>query len=397
MKRIPAYDRHPYWHELETEIVRTGTENHRPYAVLRDTVLFPEGGGQPGDRGWLAGNAVEEVRQEGGEIRHYLESPVQPGPVLVTLDWGRRFDHMQQHTGQHLLTALAEDRFGWSTTAFHLGQEVADIELAVPQLPPDQFQQLEELANAMVREGRRVRVRRVNPSALQALRVRTRGLPADHRGPVRLVEIDGLDLNTCGGTHVKSTAELEAVKLLSTEPMRGGTRLYFVTGSRLRRRLQGHEERAAELRALLGVPDREFSAAVKNRAEQLHEFHQRERIWRDELATLAAEALSSRTEEIVDAHFRAGDPAFLQHLAHRLLEASAEKAALLTAGSEGEGFFAVVVGDQVGCDTASLGRQVALLLAGRGGGTGRIFQGKASAISKRKDALGLFQLELERD
>jgi alanyl-tRNA synthetase len=304
---------------------------------------------------------------------------------------------MQQHTAQHLVTALAQDRFGWPTKAFHLGNEVSDIELGVSQVSAEQLNALEEAVAAEIRAARRVQTKRVPAEQLEGLKVRTRGLPAGHEGPIRLVEIVGIDLNTCGGTHVCSTAEIEAVKLLNTESMRGGTRLYFVAGGRVRRRLAEHEARNFDLRSLLGAPERDFAAAAKLRLDQIQELQHRERVLREELAEAASEALAHRPEDLLEAHFKSGDPAFLQSLAHKLYEKARNKAALLTAGNEGDGFFVVVAGDGVGCDVQALGRQVAILLHGKGGGTGRIFQGRVHTLAKRKDALALFQLELERD
>jgi len=397
MKKTFAYEKDAYLSELKTEVIETGTEKGKDFAVLRDTVFYPEGGGQPCDQGWINEVAVSLVRQEKAKVRHYVEAPVPRGEATVKLDWARRYDHMQQHTAQHLLTALAQDRFGWQTKAFHLGNEVSDIELGVSQLSGEQLDFLEEAVAAEIRAARRVRSTRVTPGRLEKLKVRTRGLPAGHQGLIRLVEIEGIDVNTCGGTHVRSTAEIEAVKLLSTESMRGGTRLYFVAGRRVRKRLDEHETRNVDLRSLLGAPERDFAAAAKSRLDQIQELQRRERILRDELAEAASDALAHRPEDLLEAHFKSGDPAFLQSLAHKLQEKSRTKAALLTAGNEGDGFFVVVAGDRVGCDVQALGRQVAILLHGKGGGTGRIFQGRVHTLLKRKDALALFQLELERD
>ncbi|HQR46407.1 MAG TPA: hypothetical protein PK598_10390 [Thermoanaerobaculia bacterium] len=126
MSRVPLFEREPYRTECGTEILSVGEADGRPFAVLSDTILYPEGGGQPADRGFLNGAPVLDVQRRGGEIRHLLERPVAPGPATLRLDWDRRFDHMQQHTGQHLLTAVAQDRFRWSTTAFHLGDRGSD-------------------------------------------------------------------------------------------------------------------------------------------------------------------------------------------------------------------------------------------------------------------------------
>jgi alanyl-tRNA synthetase len=304
---------------------------------------------------------------------------------------------MQQHTAQHLLTSLAQDRFGWATTAFHLGEETSDVELDVGGLSTEQLPALEEAIAVEIRAARRVTCCRVGVRRFQKLGVRTRGLPADHRGTVRLVEIRGLDLNTCGGTHLRSTAELESVKLLGTEPMRGGTRVYFAAGGRARRIFQAHERRNAELRSLLGAPDSGLTPAVASRLTQIHELQHHQRMLREELVAAAAEALASHPGDLVDAHFRSGDAGCLERIARQLLERAPQKAALLTGGADSEGFFVVVAGEQVVCDVQALGRQVALLLGGRGGGSGRIFQGRLSSLKKRKDALGLFMVELERD
>ena len=148
MNELPAFEREPYLTELETSVLRVGEDGGRPYAVLADSILYPEGGGQPPDHGFLGEVAVIDVQKAGGEVRHYLAGPAAPGQARLRLQWPRRFDHMQQHTGQHLLTAVARDRFGWETTAFHLGEEVSDIELDVAQVTPAEREQLEEAVAA---------------------------------------------------------------------------------------------------------------------------------------------------------------------------------------------------------------------------------------------------------
>ena len=158
-----TYEREPLMVSLETEVVASRTEGDRPFVVLADTILYPEGGGQPADRGRIAGVPVEDVRSVEGLIRHYLGGSPPTGRVLVALDWVRRFDHMQQHTGQHLLTAVADQRFGWHTTAFHLGEQVSDIELDTAKITPEQLAGLEEAIAAEIRAARPVTARRVSP------------------------------------------------------------------------------------------------------------------------------------------------------------------------------------------------------------------------------------------
>src|ERR1044072_7336430 len=204
---LAAYERDPRLRELEGDARAVRGESGRPGARLSDTVLSPGGGGAPAARGWLGEIAVEEVQRRGGEVFHVLASAASPGRATVRLDWARGFDHMQQHTAQHLLSAIAADRFGWETTSFHLGAETCGGELAASELAADRVAELEDAVPAEVRAARPVTTRRVTPDSLAGLAVRSRGLPAGHTGDVRLVEIAGIDLNTCGGTHLAPTAE----------------------------------------------------------------------------------------------------------------------------------------------------------------------------------------------
>jgi Ser-tRNA(Ala) deacylase AlaX len=387
MNTLTAYELDPYRRELAAEVVRTGSDGERPFAVLADTICFPEGGGQPADRGWLGGEAVLDVQWAGGEIRHYLAAPAVVGAALLRLDWARRFDHMQQHTGQHLLTAIAQDRFGWPTTAFHLGAELCDIELDVAALDGVRLEAFEEAVNAEIRAAHPVVPRRVDEREYSALAVRTRGLPAGHSGDIRLVEIPGVDLNTCGGTHVRNTAEIQCVKLLGTEPMRGGTRVFFAAGDRVLRSLAAHEQRSAALRTLLGSPDSALAETVQSRLDDLRRTEKRLRVTEDELATAVAATLGGREETVVDMHFEGRELPFLQQVGRKVAAAAPRKVVLLTATEGTDNCFVVAAGAQAGVDIQSAGRQIAAALGGRGGGSGLLAQGKAPSLAGRDAAL----------
>ena len=383
-----AYERDPYLRELPVRVLAAGSDDGPSWAVPDDTVLYPAGGGQPADRGLLGDVPVVDVRTVEDRPVHFREAPVREGPTLLRLDWARRFDHMQQHTGQHLLTAVAADRFGWETTAFHLGPETCDVELAVPSISPADLERLEEAMAAFIRSAVPVTARRVLPEELPGLAVRSRGLPEGHSGDVRLVEIAGVDLNTCGGTHLRSTAELEGLKLLGTERLRGGTRLSFVAGGRVRRRLGAAEERSARLRALLGAPDAGLAEAVAGKLAQLAEAQKALRGAEGELAEAKAEALAAAGLPVVDAHFEGRDLAFLGRVAKRFTELPAGGLAFLTGERDGIEVFVLAAGAGSNADVRALGSAVAAELGGRGGGSGKLFQGKAS-LERRAGALNL--------
>jgi alanyl-tRNA synthetase len=227
----------------------------------------------------------------------------------------------------------------------------------------------------------------VSPQEYGVLAVRTRGLPAAHSGDIRLIEIPGIDLNTCGGTHLRSTAEIQCLKLLGTEPMRGGTRVFFAAGGRVLRRLAAHEERGATLRALLGAPDAALPETVRSRLEELRQLEKRLRAAEDELATAIAATLAGQAENVVEAHLEGRDLPFLQQLGRKITAAAPRKAVFLTATAGADHCFVVAAGAQAGVDVQAAGREIAAVLGGRGGGSGILAQGKAPSLAGRAAAL----------
>jgi len=388
-----TFETDSYAKALKADVLKAYTLGGRHCAVLSDTVLFPEGGGQPSDSGKIGRANVTEVIHQDGEIVHILDKPVEVGPTEIELDWFRRFDHMQQHTGQHLLTAIAHDCFGWATTAFHLGPSVCDIELSAPKISTLQRYELEEKVIEEISAARPIRVSWATQEEYASMNVRSRGLPDGHRGDVRLVEIVGLDVNTCGGTHLASTLELECVKLLSSEPIRGGTRLHFIFGRRVRERLEAHEQRNHELRILLGRPDEGLAESVELHLESEKEMERQLRHAGEELASLYAKLLAAQGGRgqggLVCHHFENKDAAFLQKVARNLLEADSGALAFLTAEKNGSGFFSLAAGSNCRADVPSLGREIASILGGKGGGSGsgKQFQGKFSSLGNLGEAV----------
>jgi Ser-tRNA(Ala) deacylase AlaX len=389
---LPAYECDPFAASLETRVLRCGEELGRPFVVLEDTVFYPEGGGQPCDLGTVNGLAVVDVQKRDGEIRHFLASALPEGPASLALDWTRRFDHMQQHTGQHLLTAVAQDRFRWATTAFHLGGATCDIELDASTISPAELERLEAAVAAEIRARHEITARRVTAEGYALEAVRSRGLPEGHVGDIRLVQIAGVDLNTCGGTHLRHTGEIEALKLLGTEGIRGGTRLFYVAGGRLRRRLGAHEQRNAALRTLLGVPDEDLVPALQTKLEQLLALDRRSRKLEEELAGYQATALAARPQSLVEAHLEGRDMAYLQKLARGILTADPAKAVFLTADLGGQGLFLLSAGESSTLEVPAAGRAAAAALGAKGGGSGKSFQGKAPGLEGREQALALLRV-----
>lgn len=374
--------------------IRTQVVECRPapeggfWVVLEESPFYPEGGGQPADCGWIGALPVLGLRKVGtGQVEHRLEAEVSGG-VEARVDWRRRFDFMQQHTAQHLITALAADRFGWPTTAFHLSAEGADIELACE--PPDERQlaELEELVNQKVRQALSVTIRVHRADELAGLPVRTRGLPEGFGPdtPVRLVEIEGVDLNTCGGTHVANTAELQSVKLLGTERLSRATRLPYVAGGRVTALLQESLAREWALTRLLSCGSVGHVQAVERMQAEAKQLDKERRLLQTELASLLGQSLAEGAQPAFLYRPDAGME-YLRQVANVARAANPNLVALLAAGS-GPGVFLLVGPDQ---KLKQVGPRIAQALGGRGGGSGGLFQGKADKLDNLEEALALLR------
>jgi Ser-tRNA(Ala) deacylase AlaX len=362
--------------ELTTEVLACDAADASWHVRTADTVFYPEGGGQPADHGTIDGTPVRHVFTAGDQPLHVTDRPIPLGPATLRIDWARRFDHMQQHTGQHLLSAVALERFGWATTAFHLGPERSDIELDVSGPAPAQLAELEEAVNTAIREARAVTPRVVDVSELDG--VRTRGLPDGFAGPVRLVEIDGIDLNTCGGTHLANTSELGALALIATERARGGTRLFFLFGKRVRDTLHAQLAREAALNAALSCGPETHLAAIDKLARQSKAASKAHRALERELASLWA--LSLPDGDVIVAHRKGADMAFVQAAATALRG----RRALLT----GAGVFVAMA---PAAHLAEIKDQLLQVLDGRGGGPPGVLQGRATMVERRDEAAKLLR------
>ncbi|KAE8740234.1 hypothetical protein FOCC_FOCC014260 [Frankliniella occidentalis] len=249
--------------------------------VLEDTIIFPEGGGQPWDLGTIAEKEIIQAVRRGAEAVHVLREPLDVGrKVTVKLDWNRRLDHMQQHSdpariqvllqedliliyksliqnnlwsaGQHLITAVACAEYGFATSSWSLGEEISYIELDTPSISADQVVHVETLVNQYIRECRPVTVQVYEASDPVLKEVRTRGLPEDHVGLVRVVSIEKLENNMCCGTHVSNLSQLQMIKLTGVEKgKKNKTKLSFLSGNRVLKKMEEFLVRETALSNLL--------------------------------------------------------------------------------------------------------------------------------------------------
>lgn len=223
------YYQDSYASAFDAQVIDRSPDGKRVY--LDKTYFYPASGGQPHDTGFLGEQTVLEVVDEGDRIAHLLSSPLTAEVVPAQIDWSRRYDHMQQHTGQHLLSAVFVEMCEASTLSFHMGSEVSTIELGIKELSDLQIDLVESRANEIVREARCVRILFEEADKAGGLRKESA-----RTGTLRIIEIEGVDRSACGGTHVRSTAELGPIQIRNQEKIRGNIRVEFVCGIRALRR-----------------------------------------------------------------------------------------------------------------------------------------------------------------
>ncbi|HEY6937735.1 MAG TPA: DHHA1 domain-containing protein [Terriglobales bacterium] len=390
--------------EFDAQVVDLVT-SPRPAVLLDRTAFYPTSGGQVFDTGWLEANGkrlrVVEVAEQDARILHYLEA-VPAGlaagvRVHGTINPARRRDHMQQHSGQHVLSAAFVRLFEMPTVSFHMGDEACTIDLDTKAATTEQVEQAEDLANQVVMEDRPVEIRFV--SLEEARRLGLRKLPPVEREHLRLIDIRDFDLTACGGTHVRSTGQIGAILARKTEKVRQGVRVEFVCGGRAlaaaRRDRLALNEAAGVLSAhIWELPEQvrkladEGKAARKQRSELLNE-----------LAELRAARLLEETPETNGFHlvvkvFPDRNLEFIKLLAQKLVRTEGKRAvALLGAG---EGSPALVFAQTAGLpyDMGALMKEALAASGGRGGGTKDMAQGGVAKAEMLEAALGRVRAKL---
>lgn len=382
-----------YLAAFEATVVAHGELAGRPALALDRSAFYPEGGGQPADRGTLNGCPIDDVQSAGELVWHRLANPADRAILPVgaavagQVDWARRFDHMQQHCGQHLLTAAFVATAGIATVSFHLSGASVTIDLDAPELTPEQLRAAEELANAVVWEDRPIAARFVSAAELATLPLR-KAPTVD--GPVRVVSVPNFDHSACGGTHPRSTGGVGLIAALGWARQRGGVRLSFACGGRALAELRRLGVAAGGAAAALSVGVDELPAAAerlvaasKAAAKELDQA----RAARDEAEALrhyaAAEPLGAA--RLVCAELPAGDSGRLRALAQAIAGQPGAVAMLGAGGTRAQ----LVVGcaPDSGHDAAALLRAGLPLIEGRGGGSPALAQGGGPRIEGLADAL----------
>ena len=360
-----------YLTEFSSTVAARESDGRRIY--LAQTAFYPTSGGQPHDVGSLGGAQVVDVIDEGDRVAHVLASPAASDDRLEgQIDWGRRFDNMQQHTGQHLLSAVFEALYGFKTVSVHFGADVSTLDLDVETLSGEQLARAEERANVLVAEDRPVTVSFEEAASAAGLRK-----ASSREGTLRIVSIEGIDRSACGGTHVRSTGAIGGVLVRRFEKVRKSARIEFVCGLRAVRRARADFAGLSTISAALSCALDEAPGAVQSQSVQLRDAEAARRKLEREVAEHRARELYARTTPDERGRRRAMvTDAESMDVLRALAQVYATLPGAVLAGMVGSPpalLFAAA--EDTGIDAGRTLREAVTSVGGRGGGSPRVAQG----------------------
>ena len=365
------YYNDPYLVEFDATVTAVESIEGKPAVRLDRTAFYPTSGGQPHDIGALDTTPVVEVIDADGEVLHVVQREMAVGArVYGKVDWSRRFDHMQQHTGQHVLSAAFDRIAGARTESFHLGADYATIDLG-RDLGPADIARAEDDANRIVWEDRLVKISFVDAAEAAKLPLRKETL---REGTLRLIDIEDYDLSACGGTHVRRTGVIGIIAVTGWERFKGGTRVGFVCGGRaLRAHRKLRDITAASVRAVSVLPD-ELPAGIERLQMELKDARRsikdlQVKLAGHEAASLAAGASNARVIAALDGW----DQGALKAIASAIAAKPGHAAALISRSTPS----AIVIArhPDAAVDAAAVLKQVVQKFGGKGGGRPELAQG----------------------
>ena len=355
--------------------------------VLDRTAFYPTGGGQPSDTGTLNGARVEECIDDGENgVLHVIKGAAPSRGALVhgRVDWSRRLDHMQQHTGQHILSQAFVTLFNAPTKSFRVLDASCEIDVDLNNPTSEVIERAVELANNVVWEDRAITIR--NVTSTEAAELPLRKEPA-RDGDLRLIEIEGFDLTPCGGTHAYRTGEVGMIGVRSWERAKGLTRIEFVAGTRALADYRKANKSAREVAALFSTGRDDAPDVAAQMVEEHKELNRRIRVLEESVAEAEAAKLLARAHDgVVFEIFESRDAESLKRLAHALTMHPGTVALLASRDKDTARLVFARSADAVG-DMNALMREACAMLDGRGGGKPEIAQGGGKNVSKIGDAL----------
>lgn len=372
-----------YTKDFTTKIIKQDYDKEgNLYVVLNETAFYPTGGGQPHDTGTLNGIPVSNVEEVNGEIRHFIVEQLHTEEVEGKIDWERRFDHMQQHTAQHILSAAFWDHFNIPTIGFHLGKETITIDLETENLHAETVEKAMQIANKIVFENHPIRIEWMNLEEAKTLPLRKEPTMTEN---IRVVIIENYDYNGCGGTHPKHTGEVGLIQVLGWERNKGSIRLTFIAGWRTLKLMGQQQQIMKDVSKQLNSSEADIPAKVSQLLTSQKENEKALQTMNEKLLFAEANELLQQPLEI---H---GGILISKVFTNRLMQEIAKLSAIITEQQEHAiTYFVIENEDKLQCilacskavtlDMNALLKDALPTIEGKGGGNKKSARGGGKAI-----------------
>lgn len=390
-----VYLENPYLRQLEARIVEKKYDNNKYYLITNKTIFYPNlAGGQPGDKGTINGIEVLEAYEDGDDIIHVLGENIHSDKVKMTIDWNTRFDYMQQHSGQHLLSSVFYKLFNGETIGFYIGKEYVYIDVNIPKISNEEIEKVESFANKIVFSNFSIKTYIVEREDMDKIPVRKN---INLNSNIRIVEIDEIDFSPCCGTHVRSTGEIGLIKIRKVEPYKGNIRVEFVCGHRALKDYTWKSSYIRDISNMLSVKDKD----VKNKVEKLYKEKEnlekenrklREKIYKYEAESLFNEGKSYKNVKIIVKKFSNKSIKDIQNISN-ILRSYENTISLLGVANEGKMQFVIARNGTLDINLKNILNKISKEIDIKGGGSENIVQGSCDK-NKLDELFNMFHNEI---
>ena len=383
-----------YLTEFDASVVERREIAGRPAIVLDRTAFYPEAGGQSSDRGTLNGVVVVDVVDDGGTILHVLAAQVDTETVHGTIDRARRFDRMQQHSGQHILSQAFYEVLKGATLSFHIGDEVSSLEIGVPKISDADLDRVEARANAVVFEDLEIKTYFLPEADIGTVPLRKPPKKGEG-GMIRVVEVDRFDHSACGGTHCRRAGEVGLIKVVKWEKIRGNLRFEFICGGRALRDYQEKTRTARHAAVVFSVADRDVPAAIEKAQAEVKALKKRARRLEERVAAFEAGQMVREAQgKVIRAVFEDRSPEEARFLALNIIRQGAFLV-LFAAPGEGRSHIILAASEALGLDARTLIPAISGVLEARGGGSPSLVELVTTETDKVASALDAAQKQID--
>ena len=364
------YEADPYISEFDARVMACEQVKDQYRILLDRTAFFPEGGGQPGDRGMIGEALIKDTHEKDGMIWHYSDSRLNVGSeVHGKIDWDFRFSNMQNHAGEHIVSGLIHGKYGYDNVGFHMGSEAVTLDIN-GELTKEQVKEIEKEANGAIEANIPIQVFVPEKRVLEQMEYRSK---KELDGDVRIVEISGYDRCACCGTHPLRTGEIRLIKILSVQNYKGGVRIAMLAGNRALEDYMDKHESVVDISHLLSSKTGEITGAVERLLKEIGDLKYTMVQMKREIMEKKAEAqeISGKAVCVEENEFKGNE---LREYANMLSE-RAEKVLAVSGGTDSQRRYVLI--DKTG-GAKTLGQEIQKLFGGKGGGSPQMIQGTMS-------------------